>query len=375
MQHQRFPTLGLILIVFVTGFGLDADAAEPPTDPAVRRLPQDQPLLYHDADGNVQTAKTVEQWEARRREIAAGVDAVMGKPHANAKRIPLDVKVLEEVDCGSYVRRLITYASEPDSRAPAYLCIPKRLLQNDAAKAPAMLCLHPTDNTVGHKVVLGLGGRPNRQYGAELAERGYVTLSPSYPLLAQYQPDVIQLGWKSGTRKAVWDNMRGVDLLQSLPFVEGEKIGAIGHSLGGHNSVYTAFHDPRIKVVVSSCGLDSFLDYYDGAERVWMPEKGWTQTRYMPRLREYRGKLKTIPFDFHELLASIAPRPVLIIAPLHDSNFKADSVDRVAAAAAKVYALHDAGSKLKVLHPDCAHDFPPEMREAAYRWIDGALKK
>ena len=34
---------------------------------------------------------------------------------------------------------------------------------------------------------------------SELAERGYVTLAPNYPLLAKYQPDLKALGWQSGT--------------------------------------------------------------------------------------------------------------------------------------------------------------------------------
>ena len=46
--------------------------------------------------------------------------------------------------------------------------------------------------------------------GSELAERGYVTLAPNYPLLAKYQPDLKKLGWESGTLKAVWDNIRGL---------------------------------------------------------------------------------------------------------------------------------------------------------------------
>jgi hypothetical protein len=282
------------------------------------------------------------------------------------------MKVEEEVDAGSYVRRLITYESEPGSRVPAYLCVPKALLSGEK-KAPAVLCLHGTDNVVGHGTVVGLGARPNRQYAAELAERGYVTLAPNYPLLAKYQPDVKALGWESGTLKAVWDNIRGLDLLETLPYVEKGKFAAIGHSLGGHNSVYTAVFEPRIKVVVSSCGLDSFLDYYNGDEKNWFPEKGWCQTRYMLKLADYRGRLEEIPFDFHELVGALAPRHVLIVAPLKDSNFRADSVDRVAAAAKPVFELHGHADRLQVLHPDCAHDFPPEMREAAYALIDKVL--
>ena len=56
-----------------------------------------------------------------------------------------------------------------------------------------------------------------------------------------------------------------------------------GHSLGGHNSVYTAVLDDRIKVVVSSCGLDSFLDYYNGDEKNWQPEKGTREAELMEK--------------------------------------------------------------------------------------------
>ncbi len=380
---SSLPTLIAILLLSVlTAPMLAQQPAQQPANKSTARLPRENLMLFRDANGKATQVRSTADWQLRRREVMDGVRAVMGSDPHNGERCELDMKVVEEVDCGTYVRRLITYASEPKSRVPAYLCVPKSQLEPNSPRAPAVLCLHPTDNTVGHKVVVGLGGRANRQYASELAERGYVTLAPSYPLLANYQPDVIKLGWKSGTMKAVWDNMRGIDLLQSFDFVNGEKIGAIGHSLGGHNSVYTAVHDDRVKVVVSSCGLDSFLDYYDGAERVWLPEKGWTQTRYMPKLREYRGRLEQIPFDFHELLGSLAPRPVLIIAPLHDSNFRFKSVDRVAKSAAAIYSLYrrenntsDKTPRLKVLHPDCPHDFPLEMRQAAYAWIDKELKE
>jgi len=63
--------------------------------------------------------------------------------------------------------------------------------------APAVLCLHPTENTIGHKVVVGLGGKENRQYASELAERRFVTLSPNYVQLANYQPDLKALGYES----------------------------------------------------------------------------------------------------------------------------------------------------------------------------------
>jgi hypothetical protein len=337
-------------------------------------LPRDNLLVYPGPNHEPLPVRTTDDWLKRRQAIVAGMQAVMGTLPGDEKRCPLDMAVEEEVDCGTYVRRLITYASEPGSRVPAYLLVPKDLLKGEGRRAPAILCLHGTDNVVGHGVVVGLGKRPNRQYASELAERGYVALAPNYPLLARYQPDLKRLGWESGTLKAVWDNMRGLDLLGTLPYVRPGAFGAIGHSLGGHNTVYTGVFDERLKVLVSSCGLDSFLDYFGGAEKVWLPEKGWTQTRYMPRLAGYRGRLEEIPFDFHELLGALAPRYVLISAPLKDSNFRADSVDRIVAAARPIFALYEHPERLQVEHPDCEHDFPPEMREAAYSLFDRVLR-
>jgi dienelactone hydrolase len=356
-----------VILVAIAGLAVATHAADSPA-----RLPRDNLLLYRGTDGKPIPVKTAADWAKRRAEIVRGMESVMGKLPGEKKRCPLEVKTESEVDCGSYVRRLISYASEPGCRVPAYLLIPKDVLKGKK-KVPAILCPHPTSNVIGHGTVVGLGGTLNRAYALELAQRGYVTLAPNYPLLAKYQPDLKKLGWESGTLKAVWDNRRGLDLLASLPFVDGSKMGTIGHSLGGHNSVYTAVFDDRLKVIVSSCGLDSYLDYYGGDEKNWQPQRGWCQTRYMRKLAEYKGRLADIPFDFHEMIAALAPRHVLIIAPKKDSNFRADSVDRIAAAARPIFKLLGHEDRLKVEHPDCGHDFPDAMREKAYRLFDAVF--
>jgi hypothetical protein len=338
------------------------------------RLDRHHLLQYRDADGHVQRVTTPAQWQMRRAEILRGMQEVMGELPGEDRRVPLDVKIEEEARAETYVRRRISYQSEPGSRTPAYLCIPDDVLAGQR-KAAAVLCLHPTDNKVGHKVVLGLGSRPGRQYAAELAERGYVTLSPSYPHLADYWPNLGRLGYVSGTMKAIWDNTRGLDLLAALPYVDDSRgFAAIGHSLGGHNAIYTAVFDTRITVLASSCGFDSYLHYYDGAEGNWYFGKGWCQIRYMPRLSNYRGRLDEIPFDFHELLGALAPRPFFVNAPLSDSNFRWNSVDECAAAAYPVYELLGGEGKLIIEHPDCGHDFPEELREGAYRLFDSVLR-
>ena len=48
--------------------------------------------------------------------------------------------------------------------------------------------------------------------------------------------------------KAIWNNVRAIDLLESLPEVDPDAIGCVGHSLGGHNGLFTAAFDTRIVV-------------------------------------------------------------------------------------------------------------------------------
>lgn len=350
-----------------------ATAAWAQTRPSPPRLPRTNLLVFHGKQGEVRPVKSKSDWQKRRAEILGGMQQVMGPLPGKAKRCPLDVHVEEEKDCGNYVRRLITYASEPGSRVPAYLLIPKEAL-TAKRKFSAVLALHPTDMQFGHRVVVEKMRDYYRAYGHDLAERGFVVLAPAYPLMANYQPDLKALGCESGTMKAIWDNIRGLDLLDSLPFVKHGHYGVIGHSLGGHNAIYTSVFEPRIKVLVSSCGFDSFLDYYDGKPEVWQRDHGWCQTRYMLKLLDYQGRLADIPFDFHELIGALAPRPVFINAPLRDENFRWRSVDEIVKAASPLYALHGARPNLRVEHPDCAHDFPEAIRMAAYDFLAANLR-
>jgi hypothetical protein len=329
-------------------------------------LPHTNLLVYLTTQGKIAPVETEKQWKRRREEILQRMQAVMGPLPGHDKRCALDPQVETEIDEGSFVRRFITYSSEPGSRVPAWLLIPKVALDS-SQKFPAILALHPTDFEYGHRVVVEPLRSQYPPYARELAERGFVVVAPAYPLMAGYQPDLKVLGYDSGTMKAVWDNMRGLDLLQTLPFVK-TRFGAVGHSLGGHNAIFTAVFDPRLQVVVSSCGFDSFLEYMDGKI------DGWASERYMPKLAQFHSRLSDIPFDFYELIGALAPRPVFISAPLHDTNFKSASVDRIVDTALPIYRIYAAPGNLRLLHSDCGHEFPPETREEAYRFLAEALR-
>ena len=322
-------------------------------------------MVFHTRKGELDVVRTQGDWQKRRAEIVQGMETIMGKLPGKEKKCTLDVAIEEEMDCGSFVRKKISYASEPGSRVPAFLLVPKDRKQR---KVPAILALHPTDMQFGHRVVVETLRENYRAYAKDLAEHGYVVLAPSYPLMANYQPDLKALGYKSGTMKAIWDNKRGLDLLETLSFVDRRRIGAIGHSLGGHNSIYTAVFDDRIKVIISSCGFDSYVHYMDGKI------KGWTSERYMPGLLAFENRLEQVPFDFYELVGALAPRPIFVNAPFGDSNFKWRSVDEIIAAARPVYELYRKPENLLVEHPDCGHDFPPDMRDQAYAFLEKHLK-
>ncbi len=303
----------------------------------------------------------------------AALQQITGPLPPLSRRGPLHLQLGEAVNCDGYVRQRISYESDPGARVPAFLLIPNPALTNNRRSFPAVLALHQT-HPAGNKVVVGLGQSPDDEYGVELVRRGYVVLAPPYPHLADYTPDLSP--FQSGTLKAIWDNSRGLDLLTALPYVATNRgFAAIGHSLGGHNALFTAALDPRISIVATSCGFDSFQDYMDGQEAVWQAGRGWCQDRYMPRLAAYRGRLAQLPFDFPEILAAIAPRPIFVNAPLGDSNFRWRSVDRVVTAARQLSKQAGFPSQITVEHPDSSHRFPSDLREKAYQMFDTTLRR
>ena len=112
--------------------------------------------------------------------------------------------------------------------------------------------------------------RTDQAYGHDLVHQGFVVLAPDSINCGERNIEAIresgqnrgcfelideQLGrpWR---RKHVFDNMRAVDLLQSLDFVDSQRIGAIGHSMGAGDVFDLMAVDQRIKAgVVSGDGM------------------------------------------------------------------------------------------------------------------------
>ena len=263
-------------------------------------------------------------------------------------------------------RQKITFASEPGDRVPAWLLVPDAR-PGAPVRRPAVLCLHQTI-AIGKDEPAGLGTNPDLDYARELAERGYVDHRPRLSQLRRVPPRRLRHGLRQRLDEGDLEQHPGDRRAHRASRRRSGRIGAIGHSLGGHNAIFTALFDPRIKAVVSSCGFNAFPYYYRG------DITGWSHKGYMPRLRERYGlDLKKVPFDFPELIAALAPRAFFTSSPLHDANFAVEGVRVCLDAARPVYTLLDRPDHLRAIYPDADHSFPAAAREAAYAFLDRNL--
>jgi len=312
------------------------------------------------------------QWERRRGEIRQRVIDVMGK--FPPRQAPLDARTLSEEDTADYTRRKVSYLSAEGDRIPAWLLVPKR----GGKPWPAVLALHQTE-AIGKDSAVGIGGAPHVRYGHELAARGFVVLAPDCitageRVLAGSKPYVTEVfdrqhpEW-SALGKMCSDHMRGIDYLETLDFVDRRRIGVIGHSLGAYNAFFLAAFDERIAAAVCSCGLSPLA--MTSKPFAWARESWFV---HLPRLRAYL-RAGIVPFDMHEVMALVAPRPLFNYSARHDEIFPdAEAIEAAGAQVAGVYQLLGAAQNFVFLMQDGPHGFPPAVREQAYRWLEGLLR-
>jgi pimeloyl-ACP methyl ester carboxylesterase len=334
-----------------------------------REIPEDLTKSPMVLEAESQTPlRTLDQWEAKKAAWKNNMASIMGTlPPRDHLEVP-ELIYGDSLVNNNYTRHHITFASDERNEVTAYLYTPHSIKE----KAPAMLVLHSTGD-LGKKIVDDQGPRKNRGLAKELAERGYVVIAPDYPSFGEQKDhDFSKDGFESGTLLAVWNHMRSVDVLTNLEQVDADRIGVIGHSLGGHNALFVAAHDQRIKAVVTSCGWTPF-DYYDIGEAGIKNYGGrlgpWAQDRYMPAIKKLLPEAQ-LPFDFTQIIASIAPRPVFTNAPLNDSNFSVKGVKTGIDIIRPVYNWLGYPDNLLVKYPKADHDFPEKTRKEAYAFLD-----
>ncbi|MFH0962947.1 MAG: acetylxylan esterase [Planctomycetota bacterium] len=143
---------------------------------------------------------------------------------------------------------------QPGERRPAILALPGHHGSPESCFAMDGLSLGPPFDP----------GAYLYSYGHLLANAGYVVLVPDTaycPFMSGSAAPGLPTGWTlEGSR--VWDAMRAIDVLQTLPDVDPKRIGVFGHSLGGETAMFLAALDTRVRVTVFS----GFLQTYDPAQ-------------------------------------------------------------------------------------------------------------
>jgi hypothetical protein len=249
---------------------------------------------------------------------------------AKAKQIPFDAKEVRTWEMPGFTVKEMTIQSTPGRRIEIVLTIPKK----SEGKLPAVVCIgghgsnqfspytagrvfgpHPADTSDGSPIYKG--------FGSQLA-KSYVTIST---LVSQH--NVYENG-RTLMGERLWDLMRCVGYLESLPTVDKTRIGCGGLSLGGEMAMWLAAMDTRIAAADSSgwlttmdqlesnhclcwkfAGLREFVDWADVFALI------------APRPLECQNGRKESPLGFHPALAK---KVMAEIRPVYAAFGKSNNV-------------------------------------------------
>ena len=360
----------LMLTLIVTSVAADVVSAEEP--PARRR--SGPPRIESSWDDLIVGVQTRENWEQRRKVLRQRYLDLIRDEH-KPKKPPLDLQVHEmKVVGGRYKRLSISYNVESDERAHAYLGIPL----DCQGKAPGVVALHGT-HPQGLKQIAGLIDDPDKAYLDHLCRRGYVVIAPEHFVSGERAPPEgpYETGrfykkhphW-TAVGKFTYEHSIAVDVLQARDEVDPDRIGVMGHSLGGHGTFFLAAYDERIKAAVCNCG-GSFLRHNPDVEN-WARDRWYV---YLEPIRPglLRGELPAI--DVHEIIALIAPRAYLDVSALNDGN-PLTQRQRVLMLmkVADVYELLGKADQFAFFVHGRGHSIPHESRELIYAFLDVHLK-
>lgn len=278
------------------------------------------------------------------------------------ERCPPRPEITATRDRGKYLEHRIEYDVEPGERIAAFLLVP-----NDAAAPfPAVFAhhQHAGEFDIGKSEVVGLAGDPHQAYARELAERGFVVIAPdcvgfeerneslgSDRALQKMHGELLAQG-KTLMAKVIHDIRVAIDVLASREEVDSTRIGFIGHSYGGRTALWITAFESRVGVVVSSCGCAPY-------SAMRKPDAGVQLEFRVPGLEE-RGELG-------DVLAFGSPTPTLILAADDDKWSRGGIATYEAARPAFPEGA------LNYRSWPGPHSFTPEMRTAAYQFLESHL--
>lgn len=333
----------------------------------------DPPVIVSSWDDLTAGITSAADWQARKKVLRQRYLDLL-RDEYKPERPPLNLQVHETVEVdGVYIRQLISYAVEADERAHAYLGIP---VDHDG-RLPAVVALHGTYEK-GKQRVAGLIENPNKAYLDHLCRRGYVVIAPEHfvsghriPAEGSYETGRFYEKHPHWTAvgKFTFEHSIAVDVLQSLPEVDAQRIGALGHSLGGHGTFFLAAYDDRIKAAACNCGAAFFR--HNRRVQAWSRDHWYV---YFGHIRPGILKGELPPIDFHEIIALIAPRAFLDVSGLNDGD-PLTQRQRVLMnlKIMDVYELEQAPDNFAFFVHGRGHSVRHESRQLIYGWMDSHL--
>jgi len=332
------------------------------------------PVIQSSWDDLTEGIKTQEDWRQRREVLRKRYLDLIRDQHKPEKP-PQELEVHETVVIDdTYTRKLISYNVEADDRAFAYLGIPLEL----DGKSPAIVALHGT-YPKGKERAAGLVDNPDKAYLDHLCRRGYVVIAPEHfvsghriPPEGSYEtgrfyekhPEWTAVG------KFTYEHSIAIDVLQTLEEVDHDHIGALGHSLGGHGTIFLAAYDERIKAAACNCGASFFR--HNPRVQAWARDHWYI---YIKHIRQGLLEHKLPPIDFHEIISLIAPRAFLDLSGLNDGipgtqRQRIPMLMRIM----DVYELEKAPQNFAFYVHGRGHSVAHESRQLMYGWMDTHLK-
>jgi hypothetical protein len=338
------------------------------------RKESDVPIVSSSWDDLLEGVATPDAWQRRRAALREHYLELIHDKH-KPDRPPRALVVHEtRVIDRLYKRLLVSYAVEADERAHAYIGIPLKI----SGKAPGVVALHGTYRE-GAKQTAGLVDDPDKAYLDHLCRRGYVVIAPEHFVSGHRIPaegpyDTTEFyerhpEW-TAVGKFTYEHSIAIDVLESLPEVDAQRIGAMGHSLGGQGSMFLAAYDNRVRAAAGNCSA-SFFRHNPEVEH-WARDHWYVYLKHL-RPQLMRGELP--PIDFHEIMSLIAPRAYLDVSALNDGSRPVQR-QRVLMLmkVADAYELMGKSENFAFFVHGRGHSAPHDSRALIYGFLDAHLK-
>jgi len=159
-------------------------------------------------------------------------------------------------------------------------------------------------------------------------------------------------------------------VLETLEAVDKERIGAMGHSLGGQGAIFLSAYDTRVKAAMDNCSAAFFR--HNAGVLHWSRDHWYVYFKHIrPKLLE--GQLP--PIDFHEVMALSAPRAFLDVSGINDGE-RLTQKQRVLMLlkVADVYELLGVPQNFEFFVHQRGHSVPVETRALMVAFFDAHLK-